>query len=89
MFRMIACILPSTTDKFMVPLFDSEWFAFIDSADGELIINCRECHREADAQIDTVTIALLASCPECGVRAEFRFRPSVSIAPSYRIAKAS
>ncbi len=64
----------------MIPLFDSEMFAFIGSADGELIVNCRKCRREAEAQIDTIKIALSVSCRFCDMRAEFKFRPSVSIA---------
>ncbi len=43
----------------VVPLFDSESFAFIGSADGELIVNCRKCRREAEAAIDTTKVALL------------------------------
>ena len=65
----------------MIPLFDSESFAFIGSADGELIVNCRTCRREAEAQIDIIRIALLVSCRFCGTDAEFKFRSSVRIAP--------
>jgi transcription elongation factor Elf1 len=70
----------------MIPLFDSESFAFIGSADGELIVNCRECRREAEGQIDTIKIALLVTCRVCGTKAEFRFRPLVHIAPAYQVA---
>jgi hypothetical protein len=70
----------------MIPLFDSESFAFIGSADGELIVNCRKCRREAEAQIDAVTIALSATCRFCDTRTEFKFRPSVRVAPTYQIA---
>ncbi len=66
----------------MIPLFDSESFAFIGSADGELIVNCRQCRHEAEAQIDTIKIALSVTCPACGMTAEFKFRPSVHISPS-------
>jgi hypothetical protein len=69
----------------MIPLFDSESFAFIGSADGELIVNCRDCREEAEAQIDIEKIALLVRCPSCGMNAEFRFRPSVRIAPAYQM----
>ncbi len=65
----------------MIPLFDSESFAFIGSADGELIVNCRKCRCEAEAQIDTIKIALSVTCRVCGTNAEFRFRPSVRVAP--------
>lgn len=65
----------------MIPLFDSEWFAFIGSADGELIVNCRKCRREAEAQIDATKIALSVTCRFCDTTAEFKFRPSVCIAP--------
>lgn len=61
----------------MIPLFDSESFAFIGSADGELIVNCRKCRREAEAQIDAINIALSVTCSFCETRAEFKFRPSV------------
>jgi hypothetical protein len=64
----------------MIPLFDSESFAFIGSADGELIVNCRKCKREAEAQIDAIKIALSVTCRFCDTRAEFKFRPSVRIA---------
>ena len=70
----------------MIPLFDSESFAFIGSADGELIVNCRECHCEAEGEIDTMKIALRVTCRVCGTKAEFKFRPSVHIAPAYQIA---
>jgi hypothetical protein len=70
----------------MIPLFDSESFAFIGSADGELIVNCRTCRCEAEAQIDIVNIALSVTCSVCGTNAEFKFRPSVRIAPAYQIA---
>ena len=70
----------------MIPLFDSESFAFIGSADGELIVNCRQCRHEAAAQIDTIKIALWVTCPACGMTAEFKFRPSVHIAPAYEMA---
>jgi len=72
----------------MIPLFDSDLFAFIGSADGELIVNCRKCRREAEVQIDTIKIALLLACPACDLKAQFRFRPSVHIAPAYNTAKA-
>jgi DNA-directed RNA polymerase subunit RPC12/RpoP len=65
----------------MIPLFDSESFAFIGSGDGELIVNCRKCRREAEAQIDAIKITLYATCRFCETRAEFKFRPSVRIAP--------
>lgn len=65
----------------MIPLFDSESFAFIGSADGELIVNCRKCRREAEAQIDAIKITLSATCHFCDTRAEFKFRPSVRVAP--------
>ena len=65
----------------MIPLFDSEAFAFIGSGDGELIVNCRKCRREAEVQIDAVKIALYATCRFCETRADFKFRPSVRIAP--------
>ena len=64
----------------MIPLFDSELFAFIGSADGELIVNCRKSRREAEAQIDTIKIALSVTCRFCDTSAEFKFRPSASIA---------
>jgi hypothetical protein len=64
----------------MIPLFDSEIFAFIGSADGELIVNCRKCRREAEAQIDATKIALSVTCRFCDTSAEFKFRPSVRIA---------
>ena len=70
----------------MIPLFDSESFAFIGSADGELIVNCRQCRHEAEGQIDSIAIALLVSCPICGTRAEFKFRPSVRLASPYQMA---
>jgi hypothetical protein len=66
----------------VVPLFDSESFAFIGSADGELIVNCRKCRREAEAVIDTLKVALVVTCRSCEVNAEFKFRPSVHIAPA-------
>ena len=65
----------------MIPLFDSESFSFIGSADGELIVNCRTCRREAEAQIDATKIALFATCRFCDTSAEFKFRPSVRVAP--------
>ena len=65
----------------MIPLFDSETFAFIGSADGELIVNCRKCRQEAEAQIDVRKIALSVTCRFCDTRAEFKFRPSVCVAP--------
>jgi hypothetical protein len=64
----------------VIPLFDSESFAFIGSADGELIVNCRKCRREAEAVIDTKKVALLVSCRPCELEAEFKFRPSVCVA---------
>jgi len=70
----------------MIPLFDSESVAFIGSADGELIVNCRQCRHEAEAQIDCIKIALSVTCPACGMKAEFRFRPSVQIAPPHQMA---
>ena len=70
----------------MIPLFDSELFAFIGSADGELKVNCRTCRREAEAQIDVIKIALSVTCRFCGTNAEFKFRSSVRIAPTYQIA---
>ncbi len=70
----------------MIPLFDSELFAFIGSAEGELIVNCRECHCEVEGRIDTIKVALLVHCRVCGTKAEFRFRPSVHIAPAYQVA---
>ena len=69
----------------MIPLFDSESFAFIGSADGELIVNCRDCREEAEAQIDVEKIALFVTCPCCGMSAEFRFRPSVRIGSAYQM----
>jgi hypothetical protein len=65
----------------MIPLFDSESFAFIGSGDGELIVNCRRCRREAEVQIDAIKIAVCATCRFCETSAEFKFRPSVRIAP--------
>jgi hypothetical protein len=70
----------------MIPLFDSDFFAFIGSADGDLIVNCRKCRCEAGGQIDTLKIALFLTCPACGMKAEFKFRPSVHIAPAYGLA---
>lgn len=72
----------------VVPLFDSESFAFIGSADGELIVNCRKCRREAEAAIDTTKVALLVACKACELKAEFKFRPSVYVAPRGLTAKA-
>jgi hypothetical protein len=68
----------------MIPLFDSESFSFIGSADGELIVNCRKCRREAEAQIDAIKIALSVTCQFCDTTAEFKFRPSVGIVPDLR-----
>jgi hypothetical protein len=65
----------------MIPLFDSESFAFIGSADGELIVNCRKCRCEAEAQLNIIKVALAVTCRFCGTNAEFKFRPSVRIAP--------
>jgi DNA-directed RNA polymerase subunit RPC12/RpoP len=65
----------------MIPLFDSESFAFIGSAEGELIVNCRKCRSEAEVQIDAIKIVLSATCRHCDSRAEFKFRPSVRVAP--------
>jgi hypothetical protein len=70
----------------MIPLIDSESFAFIGSGDGELIVNCRKCRREAEVQIDVIKIALYATCRFCDSRAEFKFRPLARIAPAYQIA---
>lgn len=72
----------------MIPLFDSESFAFIGSADGELIVNCRRCRGEAEVQIDTTKIALVVACRACDMKGEFKFRPSVHFAPAYQIANA-
>jgi hypothetical protein len=72
----------------VVPLFDSESFAFIGSADGELIVNCRKCRREAEAAIDTTRVALLVACRICELKAEFKFRPSVHVSTSALTAKA-
>ena len=72
----------------MVPLFDSESFAFIGSADGELIVNCRKCRREAEAVIDILKVALLVACHACELKAEFKFRPSVHVAEAALTAKA-
>jgi hypothetical protein len=46
----------------------------------------RACRREAEAQIDTIKIVLSVACRFCGTNAEFKFRPSVRIAPTYQIA---
>ena len=62
-------------------MYDRILFAFIGGADGELIVNCRKCRREAEAQIDAIKIALSVSCSFCETRAEFKFRPSVRIGP--------
>ena len=67
----------------MIPLFDSESFAFIGSADGELIVNCRKCRREAEAQIDAIEITLSATCRFCDTKADFKFRPSVRVASHF------
>lgn len=72
----------------MIPLFDSEAFAFIGSADGELIVNCRECHREAEVQIDPGAMVLRAICPDCAMQAQFKFRPSARIMQEQEITTA-
>ena len=68
----------------MIPLFDSELFAFIGSADGELIVNCRNCREEADAELDASRMLLLVTCAGCGIDAEFRFRSSVQLRSAFR-----
>ena len=63
------------------PLFDSEEFEFIGSADAELIVNCRKCREEAHVTIDVEKMRLLATCTRCCTGTQFKFR-EVALAKS-------
>ena len=55
----------------MKPLFDSEDFAFIGSADDHLAVWCRKCDREAAVTICYPPVSLQASCVQCGQSTSF------------------
>ncbi len=54
------------------PLFDSEDFAFIGSADNALVVWCRKCDREAAVTIVYPPVSLQAFCDQCVQRKSFR-----------------
>ena len=49
----------------MKPLFDSEEFAFIASAENRLTVWCRSCKQEATVQIWKQPVSLRAVCRRC------------------------
>ena len=50
----------------MKPLFDSDEFAFIGSAENVLSVWCRSCNAEADAEVQTEPPGLDIVCNHCG-----------------------
>lgn len=50
----------------MKPLFDSEDFAFIASADDRLSVWCRRCDDQALAEVHINPIRLRTMCKKCG-----------------------